>query len=354
MQSLLAIAVLIAAGAAARPGSTSAAGAPRIAVLWAGGDVMPVQATATVIAAHGPDHLFAELTALLRQGDVAFANVEAPLTSRGDPTAGKVTDDVRAGRDYVFRGSPRVAGALRRAGVLTVSLANNHAMDYGAAGLLDTLAQLRAAGVAAVGAGATLADARRPHIVEIHGLRVAFLAYSDVLPRRSVATATSPGIAPAKGTWTGRPAEDEIADDVRGARRRADHVVVSVHWGDELQIQPNCRQVALSRRILAAGATVILGHHPHVLQPIVVGSHRLVAYSLGNLIASPRSRLARESALLRVELGPAGVVGWSARPLLLQAGRPRPADIETAAAIAKRLTVPVVCRQVPQGARVNP
>jgi poly-gamma-glutamate synthesis protein (capsule biosynthesis protein) len=237
-----------------------------------------------------------------------------------------------------------VAGALRRAGVLTVSLANNHAMDFGAAGLLDTLAQLKGAGVAAIGAGATIADARRPHIASIRGLRVAFLAYSDILPRRSVATARSPGIAPAKGYWTGRPAEDEIADDIGRARRDADHVIVSVHWGDELHTLPNCRQVALGRRILSAGATAILGHHPHVLQPVVYRSGRLIAYSLGNLIASPRSQLARESALLRIELGPREVTGWEVVPLVVSAGQARTADPKTAAAITARLSQPAVCR----------
>jgi poly-gamma-glutamate synthesis protein (capsule biosynthesis protein) len=335
---------LLAALLAAAPAGGTAPPAARPVVLWAGGDVMPVMATAGVIAARGPDHVFAELAPLLRRGDLAFVNMESPLTGRGGPTEGKLQEDLRTGRDYVFRGSPLVAGALRRAGVLTVSVANNHAMDYGATGLLDTIAQLKRAGVAAVGGGATLADARRPHIVDVRGTRVAFLAYSDILPRGSVATATTPGIAPAKGYWTGRPAEDEMIADIRAARGSADHVVVSFHWGDEMRTLPNCRQVALGRRALAAGATVVLGHHPHVLQPVVTRGNRLIAYSLGNLISSPRSQVARESAVLRIELGPEGVSAWEALPLVLTGGQPRAAGAETGAAIRERLARPVWCR----------
>jgi poly-gamma-glutamate synthesis protein (capsule biosynthesis protein) len=340
---LLCAALPIALLTAASAGTAPQAAVARPIVLWAGGDVMPVMATAGVIADRGPDHVFAELAPLLRRGDVAFVNLEAPLTARGGPTAGKLPEDLRTGRDYVFRGSPRVAGALRRAGVLTVSVANNHAMDYGATGLLDTIEQLKNAGVTAVGGGATLAEARRPHLVEVRGTRVAFLAYSDILPRGSVATAKTPGIAPAKGYWTGRPAEDEIGADIRAVRGRADHVVVSFHWGDELKTLPNCRQIALGRRAIAAGATVVLGHHPHALQPVVAGGGRLVAYSLGNLISSPRGQLARESAVLRIELGPHGVGSWDALPLVLTGGQPRPADEAAAMVIRQRLARPARC-----------
>jgi poly-gamma-glutamate capsule biosynthesis protein CapA/YwtB (metallophosphatase superfamily) len=320
------------------------AGASDRFVLVAGGDVMPVLATATVIVSRGPDYPFVDLAPLFRRGDAAFANLEAPLTTRGAPTPGKSPEEVEQGQDYVFRGSPRVASALRRAGLTIASTANNHVMDFGSEGLLDTLAHLRAAGVRAVGAGPTLQDARAPRFLEAGGLRLAFLAYSDVLPRASVATARSPGIAPAKGYWTGRAAEEELAADVQAARRRADHVVVSLHWGDEMATMPNCRQVTLARKVLAAGAAVVLGHHPHVLQPVELREGRLVAYSLGNLVASPRSRLAGESALLRIVLGPRGVESWDATPLIVAAGRPRPADDATAAVIARRLTQAVRCR----------
>jgi poly-gamma-glutamate capsule biosynthesis protein CapA/YwtB (metallophosphatase superfamily) len=334
LATLILASLLTAAGAPAA--GTSGAGAPRV-VLLAAGDIMPVQATAGIIAARGPDYPFALVAPLLRQADIAFANLEAPLTAHRIPTRGKSQADLDAGGDYVFRGSPLVAGALRRAGISVVSVANNHAMDYGSAGLLETLARLERAGVRAVGAGATLAEARKPRIVEVRGIRAAFLAYSDVLPRQSVATATSVGIAPAKGYWTGRPAEDEIARDVRAARAQADHVVVSVHWGEEGETAPNCRQITLGSRIIAAGATAVLGHHPHVLQPVVHANGRLIAYSLGNLVASPRGQLARETALLRVVLGPAGVVSWEAIPVLIAGGQPGPARAVEHAAIGRRV-----------------
>lgn len=315
---------------------TPAVDAPRV-VLLAAGDIMPVQATAGLIASRGPDYPFARVAPLLRQADIAFANLEAPLTTHQIPTRGKSQSDLDAGEDYVFRGSPLVAGALRRAGISVVSVANNHAMDYGSEGLVETLARLEQAGVRAVGAGVTLIEARRPRILEVRGVKVAFLAYSDVLPRRSVATVSTAGIAPAKGTWTGRPAEDEISRDVNAARTLADSVVVSVHWGEEGEVTPNCRQITLGSRIIAAGATVVLGHHPHVLQPVAYANGRLIAYSLGNLVASPRGQLARETALLRVVLGPAGVVSWETIPVLIAGGQPGPARAVEHAAIERRV-----------------
>lgn len=322
-------------------GATAALARP--VVLVAGGDIMPVQATAAVIARSGADYPFAEIGHLLRAGDLAVANMEAPLTTRGAPTTGKSPDDLASGRDYLFRGAPEVAAALARAGVRVVSLANNHAMDYGPVGLLDTLAYLERAGIMAVGAGRTLAEARAARVVTVRGTRLAFLSYSDVLPRLSVATRRTPGIAPARGYWTGRPAEDEIAADVRAARPRADHVVVLMHWGIAGRTVPTCRQAALADRILAAGATVILGHHPHVLQPVVVRNRRLVAYSLGNLISSPRDSLASETAVLQITLGREGVIGWGETPLRVNAGRARVAPPPAAAAIHSRLRSEPAC-----------
>jgi poly-gamma-glutamate capsule biosynthesis protein CapA/YwtB (metallophosphatase superfamily) len=334
--AVLAAAVVVAAVAAtgARPGLT--APAARLTVV-AGGDIMPVQAVAAVVDREGADSLFAHVGDPLRAADIAFANLEAPLTRRGAPSRGKEPEDLESGRDYLFRGSPAVAGALGRAGFDVVSLANNHAMDYGAVGLMDTIAVLTRAGVRAVGAGPTLDEARRPVIIERRGVRVAVLAYSDVIPRLSVATAAAPGVAPARGLWSTRSAEDEIADGIRSARGHADNVIVSVHWGTESQTMPDCRQITLGRRMLDAGATVVLGHHPHVLQPVVSRDRRLLAYSLGNLVASPRGQLARETALLTITLDRRGVAAWGAAPLLVHDGRPRPAPQRVASAVRARL-----------------
>lgn len=342
LPALAVAAALAATGAAAggAPGGDEAGGAGSPAsrlTLIAGGDLMPVGATAAVIAHEGADSLFVHVGPALRRADIAFANLEAPLTRRGTPTRGKPLEDLEAGRDYLFRGSPAVAAAMARAGVDVVSVANNHTMDYGPVGLRDTLTALGRVGVRPVGAGPSLAAARRPVVVERRGVRVAFLAYSDVLPLLSVAGRATPGIAPAKGVWTGRPAEHEIADDVRATRARADHVIVSMHWGTESHTMPDCRQLSLGRRILDAGATAVLGHHPHVLQPVEVRDGRLVAYSLGNLVASPRGRLARETALVTLALDRHRVVAWEAMPLLIERGRPGPAPEPVGRAVRARL-----------------
>src|SRR6185312_2674508 len=137
-----------------------------------------------------------------------------------------------------------------------LTLANNHAVDYGRTALLDTLHAVRAAGMAPIGAGATAGLARRPAIVTAGGLRIAFLGYSDINPPGFSATPSSPGTARAE------PAA--IAADVHAALRRADVAVCFFHWGVELHPQPDGRQHELAAACLHAGASLVLGAHPHV------------------------------------------------------------------------------------------
>src|SRR5581483_1073556 len=134
-------------------------------------------------------------------------------------------------KDYVFRGPPGALAAAARAGGLDVlTVANNHTLDYGRDAFFDTIRLAHGFGVATVGAGVSLAAARRPAILERGGLRIAFLGYSDIRPLGFTAGPAAAGIAPAEAGL--------IAADVRAARRRADVVVVWFHWGIERMTSP--------------------------------------------------------------------------------------------------------------------
>jgi poly-gamma-glutamate synthesis protein (capsule biosynthesis protein) len=185
------------------------------------------------------------------------------------------------------------------AGLDVLTLANNHAVDYGRAALLDTVHAVRAAGMQTIGAGASSWLARRPAIVTRGGLRIALLGYSDINPLGFPATADAPGTAAAD------PAG--ISADVRAALRRADVAVCFFHWGVELHTQPDSRQKELAIACLRAGASLVLGAHPHVFGPVVRPSrHTLVAWTLGNFVfpsgpqpdapASSRSASARTAS----------------------------------------------------------
>jgi poly-gamma-glutamate synthesis protein (capsule biosynthesis protein) len=242
-----------------------------------------VKQSAVVHGAGAPDSgyawLFAPVADLLAQPDITFANLETPIapqTSRGS-------------RAFVFNAPPAVVTALEHAGIHLVSVANNHAFDQGRPGFEETLRSLDAAGMTYVGAGPA-PHAAGPVRFERNGLAVAFLGYTYGLNQggNDCPTARAGAAACLQAAEIDRRA---IVDDVRAAAAHADAVVVSLHWGVEYEQQPRAQDVALAHRLADAGALVILGHHPHVLQPVELyrrsdGSTAVIAYSLGNFVSN--------------------------------------------------------------------
>ena len=277
--------------------------------LAAVGDVMFSEAVGRALAAHGAAHPWAAAGPLLRGADLATANLETAVSTRGAPVPGK---------QYVFRGPPAaLRGMARTGGIDVVSVANNHTLDYGRDAFLDTLRHARAAGIGPVGGGATAAAARRPVVREAGGVRVAFLAYSDVNPLGFPAGPSTPGVA--------RAVPEHVTADVRAARRAADVVVVWFHWGEELRAEPTAAQQRLAAAALNGGAQVVLGAHPHVLGRVVVPRRgSLVAWSLGNFVFPSFRPQTVRTAVLVVRLGAGGVVGHDALPHRIEGYRPVP------------------------------
>jgi len=216
--------------------------------------------------------LWEDVEPLIRGADIAFANLETPVA----PVSGE------PGRPFRFNAPAELPAALRASGFSVLSTANNHAYDQGAAGVVETLERLRAEQLVPVGSGATRAEAEQARLVTVKGLRVAFLGFTDLYNLNLNAKAGGPwvrGLDPAAA-----------AGAVRAARAQADVVVVSVHWGAEYRHDVLPRQREVAGRLCAAGADLILGTHPHVLQPVewmVQNGHRtLVAYSLGNFVSN--------------------------------------------------------------------
>jgi poly-gamma-glutamate capsule biosynthesis protein CapA/YwtB (metallophosphatase superfamily) len=220
---------------------------------------------------------------LLREGDLTVANLEGPLTARGRPEVEK---------RFTFRVPPASAAVMRRAGIDAVALGNNHVLDQGRVGLEDTLAALREAGIAASGAGMTEREARTPARVVRRGVRIALLSYSNTFPEEFWAKGPSPG--------TAYGAMDAVEADVRAARRDADMVIVSFHWGAELAPDPKEYQTKLGRLAVDAGADLVLGTHPHTLQGIEWYRGALVFYSLGNFAFGSYSARVKDGLLARM------------------------------------------------------
>ncbi|MHB8418697.1 MAG: CapA family protein [Myxococcales bacterium] len=255
--------------------------------LAATGDIMmheAVKAAAATLAARnvgsastnhgGFDDLFSSVAPELHRVDLGFGNLEFPVA----PRAGRGT------KPFVFNASPIVLQALRAAGFSVVSCANNHAFDQGRAGVAETVENVVAAGLAEVGAGRDRAEAELPVQLNIHGIRLAILGFTARFNENlDVDDPKAPRVAPAD------PAAMQAA--VAAARRQADFVIVSIHWGTEYAPAPDPGEEELAHRLVDAGAGLILGSHPHVLQPIEVypaadGRLALIAYSLGNFISN--------------------------------------------------------------------
>ena len=251
--------------------------------------------------------LWSPVADLLSAADITFANLETPIA----PRAGQ------GSRSFVFNAPPSAVKALRRAGVSLVSVANNHMFDQGRPGFEETLARLDELGMKYVGAGPEGREAG-PRIVEAKGLRIAVLAYARFFNQSG--NDCSAGATP-RGQVCQRASlldPERAVSDVRAAAQSADAVVVSLHWGDEYQQQPREPDVALAHRLADAGALLVLGHHPHVLQPIELyprpdGGTSLIAYSLGNFVSNQsrnyvhgvtpeRVAAARDGVMLRAEI----------------------------------------------------
>jgi len=255
------------AGRAARVG-VSAGGV----TLAFAGDVHFTGRTARLLS--DPATAFGPVSAVLRAADFAAVNLETPVTSRGTPQP----------KTYHFRTVPAAFTALRAAGVDLVTLANNHVLDYGPVGLADTLAAARAARFPYVGIGADAAAAWAPYVTTVKGLRIAVVGVSQVAELASswVATPSRPGEANAIDLARTLAA-------VRAARRLAPTVIVFMHWGTEGQACPDLGQLSLARKLAAAGASIIVGAHAHMLQGSGWLGRTFVAYGLGNFLWWERS-----------------------------------------------------------------
>lgn len=237
-----------------------------------------------------PSFPFLEVQSILSETDVLVGNLEVALSLKGKPWLEKI---------YLLRSDPRSVHALKNAGFDGVSLANNHMMDYGTEALGETLRVLAQNGISYVGAGRNLTEARKPAIIRKNGHTIAMLAYNNTFPLEFNAGPSRPGTAPGKPRY--------ILEDIKSAKAIADWVIVSFHWGEERSEWPKEYQETFAHKCIDAGATVVFGHHPHVLQGIERYKNGLIAYSLGNFSFASWSKNVSDSIILQMELDASGV-----------------------------------------------
>jgi poly-gamma-glutamate capsule biosynthesis protein CapA/YwtB (metallophosphatase superfamily) len=305
--SCLILSMLVACQQAAPPPSQEKPQKPHSAktdiIIAAVGDVMMPESIQSVVIndKRGYDLLFEKITSELRTADITFANLETAVDQKA-----RVSGYPR------FNARPELLASLKKAGVNIVSVANNHAMDMGSDGLKRTLDNIEATGLVFIGAGRSKAEAAKTKYLKTRGINVAFLAYTygtnQRLPRRSPG---APGL-----NILGINSETDLlraATDVRQSRADADLIVVSLHWGSEYATSPSIWQRRVAAVLIEAGADIILGHHPHVLQPIesyIARDNRigLIVYSLGNFISSQNAEVSYTNTTHRKALRGDGII----------------------------------------------
>lgn len=324
--SLAAIPGADAAAAELAPHLTAALTPPAAIHLAAVGDIMLDRALGQAITQGSVDYPFAEVADVLQAADYTTGNFESSLGDVGEP----------AEKHYRFQSPPVAAESVARAGIDLVSLANNHALDFGPEALLQGIDLFQAQGVAVVGAGADDAAAYAPHIATIGDFTVAHFGYVHV-PIEALSNFDTASWTAAAGTPGLAWADPErVRSDVAAVRDEVDLVVVQLHSGFEYIEEPSQPQVAAAYAAVEAGADLVIGHHAHILQGVQRYQDGVIVYGLGNFafnIEGPP-----ETAVLNVWLDVNGVRQVEILPAFVQEwGQPRMAEAWETAPILERV-----------------
>ncbi|GAA1404954.1 hypothetical protein GCM10009639_51400 [Kitasatospora putterlickiae] len=305
-------------GAAPRPDGS-------ITVAFAG-DVHFEGRTEARLAVQPPETALGPIAKNLSAADLAVLNLETAITDRGAPEP----------KTYTFRTSPKALSALKDSGVDVVSLANNHAVDFGADGLADTLAAKASSPVPVVGFGRNSQEAYAPYVTTVRGVKVAVVAASqveDLTNQKWRAGANKPGIASALDSAA-------LLRAVGDAKRQAPVVLVYLHWGDEGKACPTAAQTAIAKKLAAAGATAVVGTHAHTMVGSGMIGDTYIGYGFGNFLWYGTSNYANsnETGVTTLTVGPTGkVLGEAFAPATIDdKGVPVPQSGTAATAALKR------------------
>jgi len=289
--------------------------------LAAVGDIMLDRGVGTRINKNRPDYPFIHVAGLLRDADITFGNLESLIAQSGKKTTGK---------EITFRASIDSVTGLSFAGIDVVSLANNHAVDFGNPALLETMDILAHNGIAYIGAGANFSSAHRPARFMINGIKVAFLAYSYEF-HKVIAASDGPGVAVIDA--------EEVKKDILSSRKWADTVLISCHWGWEYSDHPDKETRDFAHFAVDAGADILIGHHPHVIQGVEIYKKGLICYSLGNFVFDQTGNRVKRGLILNCIVGRSGPLKASLIPVIIDQKefRPKPATEQEAIFILEEL-----------------
>ncbi|PJA92182.1 hypothetical protein CO134_01465, partial [Candidatus Kuenenbacteria bacterium CG_4_9_14_3_um_filter_39_14] len=266
---------------------------------------------------------FLKIRDYLKSADLVFGNLETPITE------GPEIPDF----EMVFRSNPGTEQTLKQAGFSVLSLANNHTPNFGEQGLKDTFNYLAEVGIKFVGAGNNEQEANQPVYIETKGIKFAFLAYNDtdIVPASYEATNSHAGTAFMR--------TEKMAEAVKEAKQKTDFVIISMHAGIEYTDKPNDSQVNFAHAAIDAGADLVIGHHPHVVQTMEKYKGKYIFYSLGNFVFDqPQSQETKEGLAIKVYFAKDGINKISLLPVVMEnLVQPRMTNQSEAEKILQRL-----------------
>lgn len=286
----------------------------------AAGDVMMDRGVKMNMKKKGLNYPFEKVAPFIKAHDIAFCNLE-----------GTVTLNEKLKKTYAFRCEPGYFGGFKDSGFNFACIANNHIMDAGSKGLSDTIAELKKAGINYSGGGENRADALSAKTYEVKGKKIAFLGYVDMPFKFEELPESEETAQPAHGKLS------EIKREIKKAKKQADFVIVSFHWGEEYKHYPTKRQKKLGRAAIDAGAGLVLGHHPHVLQGIEKYKGKYILYSLGNFVFDQYREKQTQSMVFSCKIKNNKITDAFAAPVRIKHSRPAFARGKDAVKVKKNI-----------------
>ena len=286
------------------------------------GDILLDRGVKEKIEENGYAYPFKQIKNEIRKADIAFGNLECPITISGVPA-------LKESR-ILFKADPENAASLKDAGFDILNLANNHTMDYGREGMENTKEALKQVGILTLGAGENRNSARKPVYMEQSGVTIGFLGFS---------------VFPTEGYFyfddrmdISQLVIEDLSDEVRNAKAACDFLIVSFHWGREFDCYPTTSQKEAAHLAIDSGADVVVGHHPHVLQGIETYKGKPVFYSLGNFVFDRQQPLETDKTiLLRLNLKGNELDRIEIMPLIIVDCQPVKPDSDISDSIIKNL-----------------
>lgn len=275
------------------------------------GDILMDSSVRAQINKNGIEYPWEMVKEYFQNDDITIGNLETSITTRGTKWEDK---------QFNFRSDPNNLKAMKEAGIDVLGLANNHTLDYGYEGLLDTLSYLDKNDIKRAGGGKNKQEAMEGAIIEKNGLKIGVLSFSRVVPDvKWYATDKRPGIV---GAYD--PHISEVIVRIEEMKKEADIVILSIHWGVELSATPRKQEMDLGKKLIDAGADIIMGHHPHVLQGVEIYKGKPIFYSLGNFVFGTKNELTSNTMIGQINFIDKDIDNIKIIPCSIIGGRPIP------------------------------